>query len=44
MSAMLSIPVDTINMIFGSIVIVVPLAAALPVYVILRRYVRKASS
>lgn len=44
MSARLSIPVDTINMIFGSIVIVIPLAAALPVYVILRRYAQKVSS
>ncbi len=44
LSSMLSMPVETINMILGSIVIVVPLAAALPVYVILRRYVRRAPS
>jgi quinol-cytochrome oxidoreductase complex cytochrome b subunit len=44
LSSMLSIPVETINMILGAIVIVAPLTAALPVYVILHRYVRRAPS
>jgi len=38
LSSSLLIPIDTMNMMLGSIVIVVPLVAAVPVYVILRRH------
>lgn len=41
LSAQLSIPIDTINLILGSVVIVVPLIAAVPVYVVLRRHTAK---
>ncbi|WP_455363217.1 hypothetical protein, partial [[Eubacterium] cellulosolvens] len=41
LSSMLSIPIDTMNMMLGSIVITVPLVAAVPVYAILRRHVAK---
>lgn len=44
LSAGLSIPIDTINLILGSVVIVAPLVAAVPVYVILRHNVLKTSS
>ena len=43
LSSNLLIPIDTMNMMLGSIVIVVPLVAAVPVYVILRRHIAKAS-
>jgi len=38
LSSSLLIPIDTMNMMLGSIVIVVPLVAAVPVYVIVRRH------
>jgi hypothetical protein len=38
LSSSFLIPIDTMNMMLGSIVIVVPLVAAVPVYVILRRH------
>lgn len=41
LSSKLSIPIDTMNMMLGSIVITVPLVAAVPVYAILRRRVAK---
>lgn len=44
LSSELSIPINTMNMMLGSIVILAPLAAAVPVYVILRRHVAKTSS
>jgi cytochrome b6 len=44
LSSKLSIPIETMNMVLGSIVIVAPLLAAVPVYVILRRHVAKTSS
>jgi quinol-cytochrome oxidoreductase complex cytochrome b subunit len=43
LSSYLSIPIDTMNLILGSIVIVVPLAVAAPFYVIIRRHAAKAS-
>jgi quinol-cytochrome oxidoreductase complex cytochrome b subunit len=44
LSSYLSIPIDTMNPVLGSIVIVVPLAVAAPFYVILRRYAAKVSA
>jgi quinol-cytochrome oxidoreductase complex cytochrome b subunit len=41
LSAQFSTPVDTINLILGSIVIVVPLILAVPAYVVLRHHVAK---
>jgi quinol-cytochrome oxidoreductase complex cytochrome b subunit len=38
LSSYLSIPIDTMNLVLGSIVIVVPLAVAIPFYVILRHH------
>jgi len=38
LSSTLLIPIDAMNMMLGSIVIVVPLVGAVPVYVILRRH------
>ena len=43
LSSSLSIPIDTMNMTLGSIVIVVPLLIAVPVYVILRRNATRAA-
>ena len=44
LSSMLSIPIETINMILGLIVIAAPLTAALPVYMRLRSYAWRRSS
>jgi len=44
LSSMLSIPIGTMNLLLGSIVIVVPLLVAAPFYVILRRHAAKASA
>ena len=44
LSSMLSIPIWTMNNALGSIVIVVPLLAAAPIYVILRRNATKSAS
>jgi cytochrome b-561 len=41
LSADLAMPIDNMNMILGSIVIIVPLIAAAPVYLILHRHVTK---
>lgn len=41
LSASLTIPIDTMNLILGSIVIVAPVIAAAPTYLILRRHLRK---
>jgi quinol-cytochrome oxidoreductase complex cytochrome b subunit len=43
LSSSISIPIDTMNMTLGSIVIVVPLLIAVPVYVILRRNAMRAA-
>ncbi len=43
LSSYLSIPIATMNLVLGSIVIVVPLAVAAPFYVIIRRHAAKAS-
>jgi quinol-cytochrome oxidoreductase complex cytochrome b subunit len=43
-SSYLSVPIDTVNPVLGSIVIVVPLAVAAPFYVILRRQAAKTSA
>jgi quinol-cytochrome oxidoreductase complex cytochrome b subunit len=44
LSSMLSIPIGTMNLLLGSIVIIVPLVVAAPFYVILRRHAAKASA
>jgi cytochrome b-561 len=44
LSADLSIPIDATNLILGSIVILAPLIAAAPVYVLLRHHVGKTGS
>jgi quinol-cytochrome oxidoreductase complex cytochrome b subunit len=44
LSSMLSIPIETMNMMLGVIVIVTPLIAAVPVYLILRRHVAATTS
>jgi quinol-cytochrome oxidoreductase complex cytochrome b subunit len=44
LSSYLSVPIDTVNPVLGSIVIVVPLAVAAPFYVILRRQATKVSA
>jgi quinol-cytochrome oxidoreductase complex cytochrome b subunit len=44
LSSYLSTPIGTINLVLGSIVIVVPLVFAAPFYVILRRHAAKASA
>lgn len=44
LSTDLSVPIDTINRILGSIVIAVPVIAAAPVYLLLRRYVARETS
>ena len=44
LSSDLSIPIDTMNLVLGSIVIAVPLVVAAPFYVILRRHAAKASA
>lgn len=43
LSSSISIPIDTMNMTLGSIIIVVPLLIAVPVYVILRRNAMRAA-
>jgi len=42
LSFMLSIPIGTMNLLLGSIVITVPLVVAAPFYVILHRHAAKA--
>jgi quinol-cytochrome oxidoreductase complex cytochrome b subunit len=44
LSSMLSIPIKTVNTVLGSIVIVIPLLAAAPVYMMLRHHVAKTTS
>lgn len=44
LSSMLSIPIGTMNLLLGSIVIVAPLIVAMPFYVLLRRHAAKAST
>lgn len=44
LSSMLSIPIETVNTVLGSIVIVIPLLAAAPVYMMLRHHVAKTTS
>jgi quinol-cytochrome oxidoreductase complex cytochrome b subunit len=41
LSADLTIPIDTMNLILGFIVIVIPVMAAAPAYLILRRHLAK---
>ncbi len=43
LSASLSIPIETMNLVLGSIVIVAPLVVAIPFYAILRGHARKTS-
>jgi len=44
LSADLSVPIDTMNLTLGSIVIIVPLIVAAPVYLILQQHVAKKAS
>jgi quinol-cytochrome oxidoreductase complex cytochrome b subunit len=44
LSSWFSIPIGTMNMILGSVVIVIPLVVAAPAYLILRRYASKTAS
>ena len=44
LSADLSVPIDTMNLILGSIVIIVPLVVAAPVYLMLHQHVAKKAS
>jgi hypothetical protein len=44
LSASLSVPIDTMNFFLGSIVIVAPLAVAVPFYVILSRHAKETSA
>jgi len=43
LSASLSIPIETMNLVLGSIVIAAPLVVAIPFYAILRGHARKTS-
>ena len=43
LSASLSIPIETMNLMLGSIVVVAPLVVAIPFYAILRHHARKTS-